>query len=233
MGCASSAPAVLVPQQPPATYLIESMNSDGEATFSTTDYEKSRQGELIPIMDSAEKVLAKVAGRTFKQSSTSFKEADALAHLTPIKSVGGKLITLIVPAKLEVSHSIFNFSSIIYSAVPREDGLAVGMTHEGVPLYPWATVTPRGGGMSLSADISLAAPGGGFVAFAKISFTAFNNNLHSGKLVLPNGAACAKFARAGGGKMDYTAAAGVDAGLLVAAHIASVKNVRDSDQRGA
>lgn len=86
--------------------------------------------------------------------------------------------------------------------------------------------------MSLSADIALAAPGGNFVAFAKISFTAFNNNLHSGKLVLPDGATCAKFARVAG-KTDYTAAAGVDVGLLVAAHVASVKNVRDSDQNAA
>jgi hypothetical protein len=86
--------------------------------------------------------------------------------------------------------------------------------------------------MSISADIALAAPGGGFAAFAKIKFTAFNNNLHSGTLVLPDGAQCAKFARVGG-KMEYTAAAGVDAGLLVAAHIASVKNVRDSFQGGA
>ena len=30
--------------------------------------------------------------------------------------------------------------------------------------------------------------------------------------------------------MSYTAAIGVDAGLLVAAHVANVKNVRDSFQ---
>ena len=74
MGCAGSTPAVLVPQQPPATsFLIESFKWDGEATFSMNEYEKSRQGELLPI--GAEKVLAQVGGRTFKQGSTSFKEA--------------------------------------------------------------------------------------------------------------------------------------------------------------
>ena len=45
--------------------------------------------------------------------------------------------------------------------------------------------------------------------------------------LLPDGAACAKFARAASGKMDYTAAAGVDAGLLVARKREDVKNVRD------
>ena len=37
----------------------------------------------------------------------------------------------------------------------------------------------------------------------------------------------AKYARAAGGATSYTTAAGVDAGLFVAAHVASVKNYRD------
>ena len=69
--------------------------------------------------------------------------------------------------------------------------------------------------------------------FATITFTAFNNNLHSGTLKLPDGAPIAKFAREKGGSTSYTTAAGVDAGLFVAAHVASVKNVRDSDQNSA
>ena len=113
------------------------------------------------------------------------------------------------------------------------DGLPVTMTTEdGVPLYQWAKVTPKisSMGMSISAEIDLATPAG-LEPFAKIAFTAFNNNMYAGTLKMANGNSVAKFARMGGGTC-YTTAAGVDVGLLVAAHVASVKNICDSDQRG-
>ena len=84
-----------------------------------------------------------------------------------------------------------------------------------------------------STDIRLATPGG-FERFATLEFTSRmgNTQLYAGVLKLTDGTtAVAKFARAGG-VTSYTTAAGVDVGLFIAAHVASVKILRDSDQRG-
>jgi len=233
MGCGASAPAVLLPQQPPTASYLFGTATDGEATFTMPEYEKSKPGSMLPLSRD-EKTIAQLDSRSFKQSTSKFKEAEALAHLTPVKGADGKLIALIVTIpKIQPSQTqMFNFSSKIFSAVPRVDGLNSAMEHDGVALYPWATISPEMSYSSaLSTKIQLATPGG-FEPFATLAFTAFNNQLYSGVLKLSDGTAVAKFARAQGGTTSYTTAAGVDAGLLVAAHVASVKIVRDSDQRG-
>ena len=120
------------------------------------------------------------------------------------------------------------------SAVPRVDGLNSAMEHDGVALYPWATVSPKMSWTSqFSADIQLATPGG-FERFATLEFTAVmgNTQMYAGVLKLTDGTAVAEFERAGGGT-SYTTAAGVDVGLFVAAHVASVKIMRDSIVGGA
>ena len=82
-------------------------------------------------------------------------------------------------------------------------------------------------------DIQLATPSGS-EPFANLSFVApiGNTQLYAGVLKLTDGSAVGKFARAGG-VTSYTAAAGVDVGLFVAVHVASVKICRDSDHSGA
>ena len=55
--------------------------------------------------------------------------------------------------------------------------------------------------------------------------------MDAGTLKLLDGTPIGKYARAGGAT-SYTAAAGVDAGLFVAAHVASVKNYRDGAYKG-
>ena len=103
------------------------------------------------------------------------------------------------------------------------------MEHGGVALYPWATVSPMMSMMSqFSADIRLATPGG-FERFATLGFVSScgNTQLYGGVLKVTDGAVVAKFSRARG-VTSYTTAAGVDAGLFVAAHVASVKIMRDS-----
>ena len=109
------------------------------------------------------------------------------------------------------------------------DGLNSAMEHDGVALYPWATVSPMMSWMSqYSTDIRLATPGG-FERFATIGFVSScgNTQTYGGVLKLADGAVVAKFSRAKG-VTSYTAAAGVDVGLFVAAHVASVKIMRDS-----
>ena len=179
------------------------------------------------------KVVASIGGRTFKQPMMkAWQTAQALAHVTPIKGADGKLSALIVPSENTGEVSMFGLFSTIYSAAPRVQGLAVAMEHEGVPLYPWATVRLKYAGLGIAAPIALATPGG-YEPFGRIAFTAFNNNVHAGTLKLLDGTPIAKYARAAGGATSYTTAAGVDAGLFVAAHVASVKNVRDMDQNSA
>ena len=177
------------------------------------------------------KTIAQIDGRSFKQSTSSFKEAEALAHLTRVKGADGKLVALVVTIpKIEPAQTqMLNFSSKIFSAVPRVDGLNSAMVHDGVALYPWAIVSPR---MSMMAqyytDIQLATPGG-FERFATLEFGTWDTKAAyaRGVLKLTDGTAVAKLARAEG-VTSYTTAAGVDAGLFVAAHVACVKIRRDS-----
>ena len=177
------------------------------------------------------KTIAQIDGRSFKQSNARFNEAEALAHLTPVKGADGKLVALVVniPKIRPSQTALFNYSAKILSAVPRVDGLTPVMEHDGVALYPWATVSPMMTWMSqFQADIRLATPGG-FERFATIGFVSScgNTQTYGGVLKLADGTAVAKFSRAKG-VTSYTAAAGVDAGLIVAAHVACVKIRRDS-----
>ena len=82
-------------------------------------------------------------------------------------------------------------------------------------------------------DIQLATPSGS-EPFANLSFVApiGNTQLYAGVLKLTDGTTVAKYARAGG-VTSYTTAAGVDVGLFVAVHVASVKICRDSFTGGA
>ena len=234
MGCGASIPAVLVPQQPPTVSYLLGTATKGEATVGMPEYDKSKPGNVLPLTLDG-KSIAQIDGRSFKQSTSKFNEADALAHLTPVKDADGKLVALVVNIpKIQPSQTqMFNYSAKILSAVPRVDGLNSAMEHDGVALYPWAIVSPR---MSMMAqyytDIQLATPSGS-EPFANLSFVApiGNTQLYAGVLKLTDGTAVAKFARAKG-VTSYTTAAGVDVGLFIAAHVASVKILRDSDQRG-
>ena len=234
MGCGPSTPAVLLPQQPPTVSYLLGTATEGEATVTVPEYQKSKPCNVLPLTLDG-KSIAQIDGRSFKQSTSSFNEADALAHLTPVKGADGKLVALAVNIpKIQPSQTqMFNYSANILSAVPRVYGLNSAMEHDGVALYPWATVSPiltwHG---YFSTDIQLATPGG-FERFATLEFTSSmgNTQLYAGVLKLTDGTAVAKFARAGG-VTSYTTAAGVDVGLFVAAHVASVKIMRDSDQRG-
>ena len=235
MGCGASTPAVLLPQQPPTVSYLLGTATEGEATVTMPEYEKSKPGNVLPLTLDG-KSIAQIDGRSFKQSTSSFNEADALAHLTPVKGADGKLVALVVNMpKIQPSQTqMFNYSAKILSAVPRVDGLNSAMEHDGVALYPWATVSPKMSWTSqFSADIQLATPGG-FERFATLEFTAVmgNTQMYAGVLKLTDGTAVAEFERAGGGT-SYTTAAGVDVGLFVAAHVASVKIMRDSIVGGA
>ena len=237
MGCGSSAPAVLLPQQPPTdTYLFgAAIDGTYEAMFTMPEYEKSKPGNALPLSLDG-KTIAQIDGRSFKQRTSSFSEADALAHLTPVKGADGKLVALVVNIpKIQPSQTqMFNYSAKILSAVPRVDGLKPALEHDGVALYPWATVSPMMSWTSqFSTDIQLATPGG-FERFATLEFTSRmgNTQLYAGVLKLTDGTAVAKFARKGG-VTSYTTAAGVDVGLFVAAHVASVKVFHDGMIGGA
>ena len=186
------------------------------------------------------KSIAQIDGRSFKQSTSKFNEADALAHLTPVKGADSKLVALVVniPKIKPAQTVLLNYSAKILSAVPRVDGLNPAMEHDGVALYPCATVSPMMTWTSqFKTDIQLATPGG-FERFATLEFGTYATKADYARGVLKltdgtkGGTAVAKFARAEG-VTSYTTAAGVDVGLLVAAHVAGVKIVRDSDQRGA
>ena len=234
MGCGASTPAVLVPQQPPTVSYLLGTATKGEATVAMPEYDKSKPGNVLPLTLDG-KSIAQIDGRSFKQSTSKFNEADALAHLTPVKDADGKLVALVVNIpKIQPSQTqLFNYSAQILSAVPRVEGLTSAMEYDGVALYPWATVSPMMSWMSqFSTDIRLATPGG-FERFATLGFTSAmgNTQLYAGVLKLTDGTAVAKFARAKG-VTSYTTAAGVDVGLFIAAHVASVKILRDSDQRG-
>ena len=234
MGCGASIPAVLVPQQPPTVSYLLGTATKGDATVAMPEYDKSKPGNVLPLTLDG-KSIAQIDGRSFKQSTSKFNEADALAHLTPVKGADGKLVALIVNIpKIQPSQTqMFNYSAKILSAVPRVDGLTSVMEHDGVALYPCATVSPMMTWTSqFKTDIQLATPGG-FERFATLEFTSSmgNTQLYAGVLKLIDGTAVAKFARAGG-VTSYTTAAGVDIGLFIAAHVASVKILRDSDQRG-
>ena len=232
MGCGASAPAKLLPQQPPTVSYLFGTATDGEATVTMPEYDKSKPGNVLPVSLDG-KTIAQIDGRSFKGNSWA-KKAEALAHLTPVKGADGQLVALVatIPKIEPAQTQMFNFSSKIFSAVPRVDGLKSEMVHDGVALYPWAIVSPR---MSMMAqyytDIQLATPSGS-EPFANLSFVAFNNQLYAGVLKLTDGSAVGKFARAGG-VTSYTAAAGVDVGLFVAVHVASVKICRDSFTGGA
>ena len=231
MGCGASTPADvdLLPQQPPTVSYLLGTATEGEATFTMPgEYEKSQPGNVLPLTLDG-KSIAQIDGRSFIQSTTKFKEADALAHLTPVKGADGKLVALVVNIPKIQGPGIFNYSAKILSAVPRVDGLNSAMEHDGVALYPWATVSPMMTWMSqFQADIRLATPGG-FERFATLGFVSScgNTQLYGGVLKLTDGAVVAKFSRARG-VTSYTTAAGVDAGLFVAAHVACVKIRRDS-----
>ena len=232
MGCGASAPvpAVLEPQQPPTVSYLLGTATEGEATATMPEYLNSNPGNVLPLTLDG-KSIAQIDGRSFKQSTSSFKEADALAHSTPVKGADGKLVALVgnIP-KIKPSQTVMcNFSAFILSAVPRVDGLNPAMELDGVALYPWATVSPMLSWTSkFSTDIQLATPGG-FERFATIGFVSScgNTQTYGGVLKLADGAVVAKFSRAKG-VTSYTAAAGVDVGLFVAAHVASVKIMRDS-----
>ena len=234
MGCGASIPAVLVPQQPPTVSYLLGTATKGEATVAMPEYDKSKPGNVLPLTLDG-KSIAQIDGRSFKQSTSKFNEADALAHLTPVKDADGKLVALVVNIpKIQPSQTqMFNYSAQILSAVPRVDGLNSAMEHDGVALYPWATVSPMLSWTSkFSTDIQLATPGG-FERFATLELGTYDTKAAyaRGVLKLTDGTAVAKFARAKG-VTSYTTAAGVDVGLFIAAHVASVKILRDSDQRG-
>ena len=233
MGCGASTPADLLPQQPPTVSYLLGTATEGEATVTMPEYHKSNPGNVLPLTLDG-KSIAQIDGRSFKQSTSSFNEADALAHLTPVKGADGKLVALVVniPKIKPAQTSLCNYSAKILSAVPRVDGLNPAMEYDGVALYPWATVSPMlPWGRYFSTDIQLATPGG-FERFATLEFGTFVTDAAyaRGVLKLTDGTAVAKFARAGG-VTSYTTAAGVDVGLFVAAHVASVKIQLDSDQR--
>ena len=244
MGCGPSTPAVLHAQQPPATtLLVDIVRTEPETTLTLPEYERSGVREIgshwnggtLPVTVDG-KVVASIGGRTFKYDGWGDwrkKKEQALAHVTPIKGPDGKLTALIVPdgTMIPAGHAAgAGLFQTIYSAAPRVQGLAVAMEHDGVPLYPWATVKLvwRSGGWSgVSFPIDLATPGG-YEPFGEIR-VAVNGE---GDLATPGGEGkpptpIAKYARAAGGATSYTTAAGVDAGLFVAAHVASVKNLRD------
>ena len=240
MGCGPSTPAVLHAQQPPATtLLVDIVRTEPETTLTLPEYERSNGGTLPVTVDG--KVVASIGGRTFKYFGSggdwSKVKEKALAHVTPIKGADGKLSALIVPDGTMIPDgeglSHVNGEGLfqtIYSAAPRVQGLAVAMEHDGVPLYPWATVKLvwRSGGWSgVSFPIDLATPGG-YEPFGEIRVAVnIDQNVDAGTLKLLDGTPIGKYARAAGGATSYTAAAGVDAGLFVAAHVASVKNYRD------
>ena len=239
MGCGPSTPAVLHAQQPPATtLLLDIVRTEPETTLTLPEYERSGVREIgshwnggtLPVTVDG-KVVASIGGRTFKYFGSggdwSKVKEKALAHVTPIKGADGKLSALIVPDGTMIRDGNVNGDGLfqtIYSAAPRVQGLAVAMEHDGVPLYPWATVKRWSGS---SFPIDLATPGG-YEPFGEIR-VAVNGE---GDLATPGGEGkpptpIAKYARAAGGATSYTTAAGVDAGLFVAAHVASVKNLRD------
>ena len=234
MGCGAStlADAVLLPQQPPTVSYLLGTATEGEATFTMPgEYEKSQPGNVLPLTLDG-KSIAQIDGRSFIQSKSKFNLADALAHLTPVKGADGKLVALVVNIPKIQGPGIFNYSAKILSAVPRVDGLNSAMEHDGVALYPWATVSPMLSWTSkFSTDIQLATPGG-FERFATLEFGTWDTKAAyaRGVLKLTDGTAVAKLARAEG-VTSYTTAAGVDLGLFVAAHVASLKIQLDSDQR--
>ena len=168
MGCGPSTPAVLHAQQPPATtLLLDIVRTEPETTLTLPEYESSNGGTLPVTVNG--KVVASIGGRTFKYDGWSDwrkKKEQALAHVTPIKGPDGKLTALIVPDGTMIRDGNVNGDGLfqtIYSAAPRVQGLAVAMEHDGVPLYPWATVKLvwRSGGWSgVSFPIDLATPGG-------------------------------------------------------------------------
>ena len=169
MGCGLSTPDVLLPQQPPTVSYLLATATEGEATVTMPEYLKSKPGNVLPLTLDG-KSIAQMDGRSFIQSRTKFNEADALAHLTPVKGADGKLVALVVNIpKIKPSQtSMFNYSAKILSAVPRVDGLNSAMEHDGVALYPWATVSPILKFPSwFSTDIQLATPGG-FERFATL-----------------------------------------------------------------
>ena len=237
MGCGPSTPAVLHAQQPPATtLLVDIVRTEPETTLTLPEYERSgaRRGEVweggtLPVTVDG-KVVASIGGRTFKYDGWGDwrkKKEQALAHVTPIKGPDGKLTALIVPdgTMIPNGHAFgAGLFQTIYSAAPRVQGLAVAMEHEGVPLYPWATVKRWSGS---SFPIDLATPGG-YEPFGEIRVAGnLDQTVDAGTLKLLDGTPIGKYARAAGGATSYTTAAGVDAGLFVAAHVASVKNLRD------
>jgi len=221
-------------QQPPATtLLLDIVRTEPETTLTLPEYENSNGGTLPVTVDG--KVVASIGGRTYKYTGwgdwSKVKEK-ALAHVTPIKGADGKLSALIVPDGTMIRDGNVNGDGLfqtIYSAAPRVQGLAVAMEHDGVPLYPWATVklVTRSAGLGVSFPIDLATPGG-YEPFGEIRVPVnLDGNVDAGTLKLLDGTPIGKYARAAGGATSYTAAAGVDAGLFVAAHVASVKNHRD------
>ena len=236
MGCGASIPAVLAPQQPPTgSYLFGTATGGGEATLTLPEYDKSNPGSVLPLSLDGQ-TIAQIDGRSLKKKyDGTATTAEMMAHLTPVKGADGKLVALVqpIPVIRPSQTACYQCSSNILSTVPRVDGLTPVMEHDGVALYPWATVSPMMSWMSqYSTDIRLATPGG-FERFATLGFTSAmgNTQLYAGVLKLTDGTAVAKFARAKG-VTSYTTAAGVDVGLFIAAHVASVKILRDSDQRG-
>ena len=231
MGCGASIPAVLAPQQPPTgAYLFGTATGGGEATFTLPEYEKSKPGSVLPLSLDGQ-TIAQIDGRSLRKDYGRASTAEMMAHLTPVKGVDGKLVALVqpIPVIQPSQTACFQCSSNILSTVPRVDGLTPVLEHDGVALYPWATVSPMmSWGSQFIGDIRLATPGG-FERFATLGFVSScgNTQLYGGVLKLTDGAVVAKFSRARG-VTSYTAAAGVDAGLFVAAHVACVKIRRDS-----
>ena len=232
MGCGASIPAVLAPQQPPTgSCLFGTATGGGEATLTLPEYDKSKPGSVLPLSLDGQ-TIAHIDGRSLrKKYDGTATTAEMMAHLTPVKGADGKLVALIqpIPVIQPSQTACFQCSSNILSTVPRVDGLTPVLEHDGVALYPWATVSPMmSWGSQFIGDIRLATPGG-FERFATLGFVSScgNTQLYGGVLKLTDGAVVAKFSRARG-VTSYTTAAGVDAGLFVAAHVASVKIMRDS-----
>lgn len=238
----SPEPVVLVDQPRADRYFLDAFRSEGTGSsegtrsFYVVEYESSYAlaAHLLPVTaEEGRAAIAQFGSRTFRQGIWGFDREAALSHLTPVRAGDGGVIGLIVPKDIGKATPPINFISAIYSATPRVAGMASTMQHEGVELYPWATATTLIlEGTSIQTVVELATSPTSFEKYGTLKITAFNSNLlHSGVLGLEDGTPVAEFSRAGT-HTKYTVASGVDASLFIAAHVATVKNIRDSDQRG-
>ena len=219
MGCtASRLPAVedLVPQKHPAKQLLDSsvVTTGGTVVLTTSFFNKSYKENatqtMLDVMNDG-RVFAQFGSRTFDGND----QRGAMQHLIPICDASRNLVAAVMP---NISTKSGALEQVIATTSPRcRCFIPLSMQLDGKAFYPWAKCDAAG-------KIYPVQPDG---SFGRMTMRVTNIGLTTDyKFVNSDGEPVAiAVARLGFGDCKYTCAAGVDPGLILAAHIAYLKRM--------